>query len=264
MQKPVGRSKVRRFAGFYYHVLRKRVQWFFGTYAKSRDLSPLPYVVASHQTPLRRRLKNVDMWMQDNKVVNLTLAIKKINGIVLRPGETMSYWNLIGNPTRRKGYVEGMLLRNGKVVPGIGGGLCQLSNLLFWITAHTPLTIVERWRHSYDVFPDHHRTQPFGSGATCSYPNIDLEIRNDTTIPFRLTVEIRGDQLFGSWEASEELFETIEIEERNHEIRHESWGGYTRHNRLVRVIHDKETGELLREEALVENHAIMMYEPMLS
>ena len=54
-----------------------------------------------------------------------------------------------------------------------GGGLCQLSNLIYWMTLHTPLTITERYRHSYDVFPDSNRTQPFGSGEPAS---IHIEI----------------------------------------------------------------------------------------
>lgn len=48
------------------------------------------------------------MWYQQNKVVNLKIAIKQLDGIVIRPGEIFSYWRLIGKPTRRKGYVEGM------------------------------------------------------------------------------------------------------------------------------------------------------------
>ena len=63
--------------------------------------------------------------------------------------------------------MEGMILRNGRVASGVGGGLCQMTNLLYWMTLHTPLTVTERWRHGYDVFPDSNRTQPFGSGATC-------------------------------------------------------------------------------------------------
>ena len=58
-----------------------------------------------------------------------------------------------------------MLLKNGTVQYGCGGGLCQLSNLIFWMTLHTPLEVKERHRHGYDVFPDSNRTQPFGSGA---------------------------------------------------------------------------------------------------
>lgn len=48
------------------------------------------------------------------------------------------------------------------------------------MTIHTPLTVVERWRHTYDVFPDNNRTQPFASGATCAYPALDLQIENRT------------------------------------------------------------------------------------
>lgn len=60
-----------------------------------------------------------------------------------------------------------MILYCGRVGTGVGGGLCQLSNLIYWMTIHTPLTIVERYKHSYDVFPDSNRTQPFSSVATC-------------------------------------------------------------------------------------------------
>ena len=65
----------------------------------------------------------------------------------------MSYWYLIGKPTAGKGYLPGMILRNGGYLAATGGGLCQLSNLIYWMTLHTPLTVVERHRHGYDVFP---------------------------------------------------------------------------------------------------------------
>ena len=58
-----------------------------------------------------------------------------------------------------------MVLFLGQIGGDIGGGLCQLSNLIFWMTLHTPLTVTERYRHSHDVFPDANRTQPFGSGG---------------------------------------------------------------------------------------------------
>ena len=54
------------------------------------------------------------------------------------------------------------------------------------MTVHTPHTVVERWRHSYDVFPDCGRTQPFGSGATCAWPSLDLQPQNRTATSFRL------------------------------------------------------------------------------
>ena len=141
------------------------------------------------------------MQYQYNKITNLRLAAARLDGVVLRPGETFSYWRLIGRPSRRKGYLDGIVLFCGTFRPGVGGGLCQMSNLIFWMTLHTPLTVVERYRHSYDVFPDCGRTQPFGSGATCVYPYRDLMIRNDTQTTFRLHVTVGGEFLEGEWRA---------------------------------------------------------------
>ena len=56
-----------------------------------------------------RKLKDVDMQLQRNKVTNLRLACARLDGLLLRPGETMSYWYLIGKPTAGKGYLPGMI-----------------------------------------------------------------------------------------------------------------------------------------------------------
>lgn len=65
-----------------------------------------------------------EWWLHSNKIKNLKIATHKVNKIIIRPGETFSYWKALGNPTRRKGYVEGMVLFYGQFKPGIGGGLC--------------------------------------------------------------------------------------------------------------------------------------------
>ena len=163
--------------------------------------------------------------MQVNKVTNLTLAVKKLDGILLRPGEIFSFWYLVGNTTKRKGYKKGMILRNGKFEADWGGGLCQLSNLIFWMTIHTPLTVTERYRHGYDVFPDANRTQPFASGATCAYPHIDLMIRNDTNDTYQLRLNVGKRDLEGEWRVDKEPELTFKIIERNHKMVSQFWGG---------------------------------------
>ena len=155
------------------------------------------------------------MFWQENKVVNLRLAAQRLDGVLLRPGETMSYWRLIGRPSRRKGYREGMVLFLGRIGGDIGGGLCQMSNLIFWMTLHTPLTVVERYRHSHDVFPDANRTQPFGSGATRAYPHRDLMIRNDTNQTFQLRVWVGKEHLHGQWRAETVVQHRYEIVEKD-------------------------------------------------
>ena len=203
------------------------------------------------------------MWMQENKITNLKLAAARLDGVLLRPGETFSYWKLIGNPCRRRGYVEGMVLINGTVRAGVGGGLCQMSNLIFWMALHTPLTVVERHRHVYDVFPDANRTQPFGSGATCFYPHGDLVLRNDTQDTYQLIVTVGERYLEGEWRVSAPPEYRYEIEERNHRFAGEPWGGFTRHNELWQRCFDLD-GELLDERLAVQNDAITMYDPLLA
>ena len=260
---PKQRSKMRMAAGKACYSLLRYIKWHAsGPFAKEYSDTVLPEIQFQHATPLLRELSGLELQLQYNKVVNLRLACPRINGIILHPGETLSYWKTIGKPTARKGYLPGMILMNGKVAAGIGGGLCQLSNLIYWMTLHTPLTVVERHHHGYDVFPDSNRTQPFGSGATCFYPYGDLMIRNDTDRDFQLCLWVERENLCGEWRSAQPPDEQYEIVEKNHCIRGEYWGGFTRHNELWRTVSDSD-GNFLREEFITENHVFMMYEPFL-
>ncbi len=264
MEKPRKRSALRAKCGMWYYAMLRYLLWIKKRriFARQKVKENYPYVYFEHSTPLMRKLKDVDMWLQENKVVNLKLAAPRLDGIILRPGEVLSYWRLIGKPTYHKGYKDGMVLKNGGFHPGAGGGLCQMSNLIFWMTVHTPLTIIERHRHGYDVFPDSNRTQPFGSGATCFYPHGDLMIRNDTNQSFQLRVWVGEKELFGQWRCMEEPEYSYEIVERNHVMQSEYWGGYSRHNELYQLKYNKE-GKLLSDVLIVKNDAMMMYEPFL-
>lgn len=263
--KPIKRSKLRLLAGKTYYTLSRYMLWYFGKFKLSCTTSShnLKYVHFSHETPLLRELQGVDMQYQYNKIINLKLAVKKLDGIVIKPGEIFSYWKLIGRPTAKKGFVPGMVLYCGTYHMSIGGGLCQLSNLIFWMTLHTPLTIIERYRHSYDVFPDSNRTQPFGSGATCVYPYRDLMIKNETDADFQLRVNVGQSNLEGSWLSSRSPCFRYEILEKNHIFKSEYWGGFSRHNEIYRKRCTLE-GDFVDEEYITENHALMMYSPLLS
>lgn len=250
--------------GRIFYIWKRRAIWFFGkTKFAQRRIHPLQVLVFQHETPLLRKLKDVDMYLQHNKVTNLQLAAAKINGLVLLPGETFSFWKTVGAPTARKGYLEGLVLERGKLSKGVGGGLCQMGNLLYWMALHSPLTVTERWRHSYDVFPDEARVLPFGSGATLSYNYIDLQLRNETPHPVQLHVWLSETHLHGEICTDTPFSERYEVLEKEHLIRHEPNGSYSRHNRIARRVFSVASGELLREEWVAENHALMMYQPFL-
>ena len=179
-----------------------------------------------------------------------------------RNGRNYSGFELPLKPAKVKGYLEGMVLTNGSFTVGVGGGLCQLSNLIYWMTLHTPLTVTERWRHTHDVFPDSNRTQPFGSGATVVYNYVDLQIRNDTPQEYQLKVRVGDNELEAEWRCEQPCLVKYEIYESEHIIKHEWWGGYMRHNVIRRRVLDH-CDNMISDEFVTENHAIMMYEPLL-
>jgi hypothetical protein len=124
-----------------------------------------PRRVTRHSSPVQRRLGQVDMVLQHNKATNLELAIPTLDGLVLRPGEEVSFWRAIGYPSARRGFLPGLVLVHGRMDRAVDGGLCQLANLLHWMVLHPPLEVTEHHHHGYDPFPDSGRVLPFGSGA---------------------------------------------------------------------------------------------------
>lgn len=228
--------------------------------ARTRAEESLEHSIFRHRSMLLRPLRDVEMYLQHNKVTNLRLAIDRIDGVLIRPGETFSVWRLVGRPTAARGFLEGLVLHNGRIEKGIGGGLCQLGNLIYWMALHSPLTVAERYRHGYDVFPDVNRTIPFGCGATLAYNYIDLQLRNDTDQTFQLKLWLDEDHLNGELLSDAPARTSFEVYESDHLIKLQPWGGYTRHNTICRRCVDN---GMIREEIVAENHAIMMYEPLL-
>lgn len=262
IKKPIKRGRVRQVLGKEYFILMRKWQWLFSNkkYAKHITEKEFQYSVFEHRSLILRPLKDLEMYLQENKRKNLEIAIKHINGIEIRPDEFFSIWKLVGRPTKSKGYLEGLVLKSGKMAKDTGGGLCQLGNLLFWIFAHSPLSIKERYRHGYDVFPDVKRKVPFGAGATLSYNYIDLQVQNESDNSYMIKLWLDDTHLNGELLSKNEIKETYKIEERNHQIKHQLWGGYTRHNQIIKIT---TTADSTSEEILVENHAIMMYNPFL-
>ena len=264
-KKPIKRSKLRLFLGQTFYTFKKYLYWTFSnkTYSTKINKNDLECEIFSHNTPIFRKLKDVDMFLQYNKLENLKLALEKLDGIVIMPGEYFSYWKLIGRPTYRKGYKDGMVLTaNGSFKAGVGGGLCQLSNLIYWLTLHTPLTVTERYRHSHDVFPDVNRTQPFGSGATCHFNYLDLEIKNTTNYPYQLRLYISNEKLCGEWKSTDPCNYIYEVYEKSHSITPGFFGNYIRNNIIHRKVFNLDK-ELIGDDYISENHAFMMYQPYL-
>lgn len=264
VEKPIKRGKIRKILGKEYFIFKRKLNWYFGktNYSCVEENTAFENSLIKHRSFLLRPLKDVDMILQYNKVTNLKLAIQHLHKVVIHPGETFSIWKLVGRPNKRRGYLAGMTLHNGKVEKGIGGGLCQLGNLIYWMALHSPLTIKQRWRHGFDVFPDINRTIPFACGATLSYNYIDLQLENNTTADFQLSFWLDEAYLNGEITSNTDFQLNYEVVETDHSFQQQWWGGYTRHNRIWKKITNLITHEVT-EELVAENNAIMMYSPLL-
>lgn len=229
-----------------------------GSFARERQSETLPFVVKRHQSLLRRRLGDSDPRWQENKVVNLEIARRTFDGILIRPGQTFSFWRCVGEASAAKGYLEGIRLSRGEVKVGVGGGLCQLGNLLYWMTLHTPLTVTQRHHHSFDPFPDEGRVLPFGSGASLFYPFLDLRFHNPTRDTWQFRVWLSDTHLKGLVACSAEPPESYHVFEREHRFVRRGAQTY-RQNEIWRRVCDRATGQTRREERLVANFAQVKY-----
>lgn len=229
-------------------------------FAKVKATEKLPVLLYEHKSLMRRRLGGVRQDLQENKVVNLSLAAPKVSGILIRQGEVFSFWKLVGNCTAKKGYKEGLTISLGEVSEGIGGGMCQFTNLLHWMVLHTPLIITEHHHHDgFDLFPDFGRQVPFGTGTSIFCSHIDYRFRNDTDQTFQILVYTTEEYLCGEIRAEKELPVSYHVYIKDEKFVCEG-GDIYRVGRVYRKCNDKKTGSLLSEELLKENHAKVMYE----
>ena len=243
-------------------ILKRHLQDFLHKvrFAQERTKESLPAVVYRHNSLIRRRLGNVNMQLQENKAVNLALAVKHIDGLLIRPGETFSVWKLLGRTTESKGYKEGLTITHGKPSQGIGGGMCQLSNLIHWMVLHSDLTITEHHHHdALDLFPDHGRQIPFGTGTSISYNYIDYRVKNNTQNTYQLRLWTDDEYLCGELRATNSLLHTFHIHAEGEYFSRED-GVVYRNGKVYRDTFDRNTGECTDHQLIRTNHAKVMYE----
>ncbi|MGD9959838.1 VanW family protein [Nocardioides sp.] len=244
------------------HRARRRLRWLCSTgpWAAARQAEPLPERIKKHSSLLLRDLAPDQMLWQHNKVTNLALAAARVDTVLIRPGESFSFNKVVGNCSRRKGYLEGMRLSNGEAGSGVGGGICQLANLLHWMFLHSPLTVVERSEHSFDPFPDKGRVLPWGVGCSIVYNYVDLVVRNDTATTFQLRCWVDERHLRGELRADSPGDFRYRVQARDEAfLRYD--GRVYRRNEIWRTAIARDTGLRAFEERVKSNCALVKYLP---
>ena len=227
--------------------------------AKQHSKEVLPNIVKSHSSILIRKLNGVDLRLQENKVTNIMLACNKVNGLIIHPGETFSFWKTVGKATQKKGYKEGLVISSKGLTSGYGGGLCQMANMIHWLVLNSPLEVTELHHHSDALFPDERRRVPFGTGTSVSYNNIDYRFRNNTDQDVQILVWIEDGELLGELRSEREFPYRYKLIEENHHFKKEG-DKYYRISQVYRLVIDRATNEVLNKELILDNHSAVLYD----
>jgi len=244
-----------------WHRLRRWISWQLDRRPQARrHPERLPCLVKRHSSRLIKRLGDTDLQLQRNKVKNLAIIAPLLDGVRIAPGEVFSFYRIVGKPTRARGFLPGVELSRGRARAGVGGGICQMANMLHWLVLHSPLTVSERSNHSFDPFPDHQRSIPFGSGCAVFYNYVDLCVRNDTRETFQFRIWLTDSDLCGELRSGREIADTYTIFEKHHRFLRKH-GEFWRTNELWRRVMERRTGRHRHDELLKKNLVRVMYTP---
>ncbi|MCF2940688.1 VanW family protein [Paenibacillus alkaliterrae] len=138
----------------------------------------------------------------DGRAFNVTVTAEALHDWHLAPDEVFDYGKLIARAEELYEYREAPVILNGKLVPGIGGGICQVSSTLYNAVLRSGLEIVERRNHSIPV-----TYLPLGQDATYAGGAINFRFKNNTGKHLIIRTEVKDRKLtvklFGTMDANE-------------------------------------------------------------
>lgn len=126
-----------------------------------------------------------------NRRHNIAVGAKKLNGILIKPGEEFSLLKALGEVSEAAGYLPELVIKGSRTIPELGGGLCQIGTTTFRVALNAGLPITQRTPHAFRVI----YYEPAGMDATIYQPQPDFRFINDTGYYILFQTRIEGDNL---------------------------------------------------------------------
>lgn len=171
-------------------------------------------IIAESKTELWTESEPEERFLLAGKIQNLRLAIKKLNGLEIPANQIFSFWKQVGKANKLNGYVIGRELREGCIIPNVGGGLCQISNALYDAALQANFEIVERHAHTQIVQGS---LAEIGRDATVFWNYVDLRFRSPNA--FRIEAKLDAEHLIlrfrGDKQTSKQLFQITKRNEKS-------------------------------------------------
>ena len=242
-------------------IIQRNIKDFISNtkFAKTKRKEKLDNIISSYSSNLIKKGKGVDPVLQENKAVNIRLASSQINEIIIKPGEVFSFWRTIGKVNKRTGYKEGRVIKDNKLIPGTGGGLCNLANTINNLILNSPLEIVEFHKHSDALAPDNGKRIPMANGTSVSYNYIDYRFKNNTDQNIQLLLWCDDEKLYGELRSEKGFPWKYQLIEENHHFEKEG-DKYYRVSQIYRDKIEKETGNIIKKELIWDNHSMVMFD----
>lgn len=245
-------------------IWQRKVQDQFShlEFSKKQDQKKLPVCIYSKKTSMIKRAPGIDPQTQYNKAHNINMASSTLDGLIIQPGETFSFWRRIGNPIESRGYKKGRVIDKGKIIEEYGGGLCNLANTIHVAILHSPLTVTEFHHHSDALAPDHGKRVPFSAGTSVSYNYVDYRCTNNTNQAFQFCSWCEGEDHYFELRCEKPLDVEYKISEQDHHF--EKIGeDYYRISKIFKDEYDKQSGELVNQTLVLDNKSKVMFDPGL-
>lgn len=241
-------------------TLKRHLQDLFSkeNFASDRGRTLLPNVVSSQRSKVIKVGPGIDPVLQENKAVNIRLACQKLDGLVVHPGETFSFWRTVGNVTEKKGYKDGRVIEKNQIIPGMGGGLCNLGNTVNLLVLHSPLTVTEFHKHSDALACDIGHRQPLSAGTSIYYNYVDYRFKNTTDQDVQLHLWVEDGDLCGELRSAHAFPWTYELVEEDHHFRREGDKVF-RVSKIYKVTHDAATDAVVDRLLIWDNHSEVMF-----
>ena len=228
-------------------------------FARTFQSEPLPNLVSSHSNKLIKTGPGIDRTLQENKAVNIELACARISGLIIHPGEVFSFWRLVGKTTEKRGYKNGRVIIGNRIVPGLGGGLCNLGHTIHRLVLHSPLEVTEFHSHSDALGPDEGPRVPFGTGTSICYNHIDFRFRNTTDQDVQIVAYCKDGKLWAELRSERPFPWRYSLVEEDLHFRKEG-EKYYRNSKIYRETIERGSEAVIRRELVFDNHSEVMFD----
>lgn len=245
------RIKQKKFC-FYYKMKHDN-----NNYAIDQDNLEEKHLIIKNTSTLINKDSGYDIQYQYNKVHNLELAALTLDNLQIKPGETFSFWHAVKKSYQLGEYKEGLMLVDNKIVTTDAGGLCQISQLLYWSFVHTDLTIIENYSHSSQAFYVNNNTIPLGMESTVSEGWQDLQVKNNTDKTYQIKIDFDEKNMYLALFCNyKDNYKYQVIERDNYYCTEQNKDYY--HNMIFKQKYINE--QLVDEELLKENKILLKFD----